>query len=270
VFPWTRRRRHAFSFQVFFSVPLTILPVFVVNYSWTQSGLWSVAKSAALPCAPEFVAETHVCRRLLPKSTLGRIFFVGNDQLCACLGVANVPAGTMPLCPVPGRAHAPHSEYGGTLRAQMSPRSPPPAVVAIPPARTPSTLETYLPRVRSLHALLPRAASILPMSALNPFFGYPVTAAPPTVSTGTSSGPGGPGAPPPLGRQPTGVPALRHGRRRKRDLARALAVLWWRRWGARVRGLGMVVLLLAVVWAAWARVRARRGLRLTGRPRVAL
>ncbi|KAJ7020002.1 CRAL-TRIO domain-containing protein [Mycena alexandri] len=51
----------------------------------------------------------------------------------------------------------------------------------------------------------PSITAIPPTSLLNPFFGYPVS----------SSG---------------GSPSLHHGRRRKRDLARTLLILAWRRW----------------------------------------
>ena len=53
---------------------------------------------------------------------------------------------------------------------------------------------------------IPRVPSISPYSHLNPYFGYPVS---------------GKGAP---------TPRLRHGRRRKRDLLRTLAALWWSKW----------------------------------------
>lgn len=53
---------------------------------------------------------------------------------------------------------------------------------------------------------------ISPTSMLNPFFGYPATTSP-------------------SGRN---VPALHHGRRRKRDLLRTLVFLWWNRWHSQI------------------------------------
>ncbi|KAJ7091965.1 CRAL-TRIO domain-containing protein [Mycena belliarum] len=59
-------------------------------------------------------------------------------------------------------------------------------------------------------ASVPLAATPLPAtSLLNPFFGYPVSS---------------------MG----GAPALHHGRRRKRDLARTLLILTWRRWRSHI------------------------------------
>ncbi|KAF5380237.1 hypothetical protein D9757_008219 [Collybiopsis confluens] len=50
---------------------------------------------------------------------------------------------------------------------------------------------------------------LAPTSILNPFFGYPVSSS-------------------------RGYPTLHHGRRRKRDLLRTLAALFWLRWGRRI------------------------------------
>ena len=64
-------------------------------------------------------------------------------------------------------------------------------------------------------------------SSLNPFYGYPVAPAP-----------------------TRGVPALRFGRRRKRDLIRTLAKLFWLRWHNQMNALlclGVIVVLFRFV-----------------------
>jgi hypothetical protein len=45
------------------------------------------------------------------------------------------------------------------------------------------------------------------------------------------------------------VPALRHGRRRKRDLVRTLLILWWERWGVFFQRAGGVAVVLCLALA---------------------
>ena len=66
----------------------------------------------------------------------------------------------------------------------------------------------------------PPLTSLSPTSLLNPFFGYPASSH-------------------------KGFLSLQHGRRRKRDLARTLAVLFWIRWRKRIMT-GVVVVLCAL------------------------
>ena len=58
-------------------------------------------------------------------------------------------------------------------------------------------------------------AHVSPRSQCNPFYGYP-------IGPSTSS------------LSPAALPYLRYGRRRKRDLIRTLAALWWEKWRSRV------------------------------------
>ncbi|TDL21707.1 hypothetical protein BD410DRAFT_789451 [Rickenella mellea] len=88
------------------------------------------------------------------------------------------------------------------------PRRPISQVVeARPPALPPSPPPTP-PAV----PLISKIASVSRFSVLNPFFGYPINPPPAESSLERS------------------VPQLRHGRRRKRDLLRALAILFWQKW----------------------------------------
>lgn len=108
-----------------------------------------------------------------------------------------------------------------------------------------------------------RSHSASRFSANNPFFGYPIIpdalhsipsrirasfsdslSSLPSYLSGSTQ-------------QPTGsVPALRHGRRRKRDLARTLLIMYWQRWMDRAMVFGVLVLVLNLLL-----VRALRGSR---------
>ncbi|KAJ7162076.1 CRAL-TRIO domain-containing protein [Mycena filopes] len=96
-------------------------------------------------------------------------------------------------------------DYGGTLASltelQHDPLwNDPPSTSPPQPPSAPSIVPV---------AQAPSITAIAATSLLNPFFGYPVS----------SSG---------------GSPSLHHGRRRKRDLARTLLILAWRRWRRRI------------------------------------
>ena len=69
----------------------------------------------------------------------------------------------------------------------------------------------------------PVRAVLSSTSLLNPFFGYPAV------------------------HDPSAAPSLRHGRRRKRDLLRTLARLWWARWGDPAKALLAAIVLVLVL-----------------------
>lgn len=108
----------------------------------------------------------NIVKRLLPANALARLHFPTQTQLHECFK----------------EEHLPH-EYGGSLRIRV-PDPPEDDEILYHPH---ITLSHFLPA----------------MSALNPYFGYPVVPSP-----GSS------------------VPSLKNGRRRKRDLARTLFRLW--------------------------------------------
>ena len=149
-------------------------------------------------------------RRLLPEATLSRIFFPSNKELIECLTASALPQGKWL------RRSSPKSwyllidkepiEFGGSLPSLADLEDP------IQPTQPLRILEPEVenldPRPPTSTATPNRTSSwLLSTSGLNPFFGYPI-------------------APPPTG----GLPILRHGRRRKRDLLRTLAKLFWLRW----------------------------------------
>jgi|SRR6266702_59473 len=68
---------------------------------------------------------------------------------------------------------------------------------------------------RSTRRKFASLAHVSPRSQYNPFYGYPI-------------------GPPPYSLTPASLPYLQHGRRRKRDLIRTLATLWWEKWRSRV------------------------------------
>ncbi|KAG7098311.1 hypothetical protein E1B28_000272 [Marasmius oreades] len=145
--------------------PGMVAAVFILNSSWTQVGLWSIAK------------------RFLPASAVSRVFFPSANELVSYFTPSSLP-----------------KDYGGDLAPLKF-------------------LNNYLhPRkVKTVcnngnceepSSVVPRTspASLSPMSSSNPYFGYPLSIS----DSGSSS--------------------LRHGRKRKRDLARTLLTLLWHRW----------------------------------------
>ncbi|KAF9564738.1 CRAL/TRIO domain-containing protein [Agrocybe pediades] len=121
-----------------------IAAVFMLNYSWTHSGLWSVFK------------------RLLPETALSRVFFPSNKELVEYFSPAALP-----------------QDYGGNLPSLAlleDPVRPLP-----PPVRETPDSSPIEPAENSATATLnPPSSSISwlsPTSLLNPFFGYPVVPA---------------------------------------------------------------------------------------------
>ncbi|EKM54729.1 uncharacterized protein PHACADRAFT_124083 [Phanerochaete carnosa HHB-10118-sp] len=181
--------------------PGMLAAVFILNYSWTHSGFWSIAK------------------RILPKHSLQKIFFVTAPQLRQLLSPANLP-----------------KDYGGDLPLIAEMPSPLEQYVASPPAASdspgahcaeyPLTGSMVDPEATSPEATAPIRTVLSSTSLLNPFFGYPAVY------------------------DAAATPSLRHGRRRKRDLVHTLVRLWWARWGARAV-LMLVLLLLLLVARRW-------------------
>ncbi|KAF8482557.1 CRAL-TRIO domain-containing protein [Russula ochroleuca] len=170
--------------------------VFIINFSWTHSGIWSVIRHA------------------LPESVHYRIFFPSREVLHECISPSSLP-----------------QEYGGNLprlpevpnlldTTQHVIRSP-----SLSPSRPSSKDQdgsaslSHLPEDCSVdHARRRKITSFAhfsPRSQFNPFYGYPIN-------------------PEPYPPAPFPLPHLRHGRRRKRDLIRTLVALWWEKWRSRV------------------------------------
>lgn len=157
-----------------------------------------------------------IAKRLLPKSALQKVFFLSPRELRQLLS-----AGVLP------------KEYGGDLPpiAELPNALRPHAVAAHTkgPAQTgrngghPDAGDAEGPAAAVSDAAAPARTVLSSTSLLNPFFGYPAVY------------------------DATATPALRHGRRRKRDLLYTLARLWWARWGTRtVLTLALLALLLAI------------------------
>ncbi|KAI0268843.1 CRAL-TRIO domain-containing protein [Gloeopeniophorella convolvens] len=116
--------------------------VFIVNFSWTQSGVWSVIKLA------------------LPQSAHDRIFFPSRETLHDCIPPSSLP-----------------QDYGGRLAPLRAlpnlldtpPPSPPPS-----PTSSISSLASTspAPSPRPKKRLAP-PPDIAPRSRFNPYYGYP-------------------------------------------------------------------------------------------------
>ncbi|KAL1710472.1 hypothetical protein EV121DRAFT_275673 [Schizophyllum commune] len=217
--------------------PGLVAGVLVLNYSWAHAGLWGVAK------------------RLIPEAgSGGRVWFPTTEELVDWFGEANLPEGAfMPLhafLPPPASWEtfdhrrtmlwsatnaSPPPEYGGTLK--WPPPSAPSPERAVSPSPSASAYSTSMAAGSSRSpsptpsAPIPRAISLSPLSILNPFFGYP--------ARHTSH-------------------SLPHGRRRRRDLARTLLLLFWARWGSTISGTFWAI---ALIWAGrrWKGLLVGRG-----------
>ncbi|TFK44283.1 CRAL-TRIO domain-containing protein [Crucibulum laeve] len=152
-----------------------------------------------------------IVKRLLPESALSRVFFPSQAELARYFTPSALP-----------------EDYGGSLPCLTHLEDPlamvyaltalPASVVAEGRRQSAdSSPSPFLPPVPSI-------ATISPTSLLNPFFGYPVSS-----STSRSS------------------LSLHHGRRRKRDLAQTLALLFWIRWKKHITfGLFILTCLLVI------------------------
>jgi retinaldehyde-binding protein 1 len=173
----------------------------MINYSWTHAGIWSLAK-----------------RSVLPATAISRVFFPTQQELADYFSTSMLPKGKS--CR-PNfiyhnwtRPNESLTDYGGTLASLTElhdplwndPPSPQLGVGSGEPTAEPESPSSAPSIARIVaEAAAPSITAISATSLLNPFFGYPVS----------SSG---------------GLPSLHHGRRRKRDLARTLLILAWRRW----------------------------------------
>ncbi|TCD67867.1 hypothetical protein EIP91_011864 [Steccherinum ochraceum] len=177
--------------------PGMLAAVFVLNYSWAHSGLWSIAK------------------RTLPSSALCKVFFPSQGELLEYFSPRMIPQDY-------GGDMSPLSQLDDPLHSYLRPS--PESLVLSPtspasPSSAPPCSIGLVPRHAPAHP-----ASSSRTSATNPFFGYPIT-----YTTSSSS-----------------TPALRYGRRRKRDLLCTLVQLWWMRWKVQTT-LTLAVFLVALL-----------------------
>ncbi|KAL1695001.1 hypothetical protein GGG16DRAFT_109525 [Schizophyllum commune] len=198
--------------------PGLVAGVLVLNYSWAHAGLWGVAK------------------RLIPEAgSGGRVWFPTTEELVDWFGEGNLP-----------------EEYGGTLKwplpSPSRPASPTPSLSTSPYTSNASTSRTPSPSPSppSLDPPIPRAISLSPLSILNPFFGYPARShhTRPRHSAHLHAR--------------HASHSLPHGRRRRRDLAKTLLLLFWARWGGVIR---TILWTGALIWAGrrWKRLLVGRG-----------
>ncbi|KAL1734709.1 hypothetical protein EV714DRAFT_202033 [Schizophyllum commune] len=211
--------------------PGLVAGVLVLNYSWAHAGLWGVAK------------------RLIPEAgSGGRVWFPTTEELVDWFGEGNLP-----------------EEYGGTLKwplpSPSRPASPTPSTTSTFSSHTAATSRTPSPSP-SLNPPIPRAISLSPLSILNPFFGYPARSHSHAPASHNSLRSGHPTLPAHLRTDALHHRRhshfLPHGRRRRRDLAKTLLLLFWARWGGVIRA---VVWCVALGWAGrrWKQLLVGRG-----------
>lgn len=223
----------------------------VINYSWTQSGIWSVIRSAFLsfqaanspPSPPE---SLFLARLALPESVHYRIFFPSREVLHECITPSSLPHGK-PYSPREshfeflspfrvrgvsssssgdsqslGRSAAHYSNSFPRMSLSSLREEDNGALLTLHPQQD-SAVRTSRTKIASLEHTSPRPH-------FNPFYGYPI-------------------GPSPYSQTPATLPYLRYGRRRKRDLIRTLATLWWDKWRSRVSW--TIFLLFAFLCARW-------------------
>ena len=203
----------------------------MLNYSWTHSGIWGVIKYVCRQFIV-FAFRLISIRRLLPEAALSRIFFPSNKDLIECLTLSVLPQGKVRRSlPIYFWADQGPVEFGGSLPSLFDLEDPlRPRQLTPSSAHDHSSSEHLVELATSPHGgTISRLSS---MSALNPFYGYPVAHTP-----------------------TKGVPALRFGRRRKRDLVRTLAKLFWLRWYRQMNTLLFLVGIIVLV-----RLVSRKGL----------
>ncbi|KAF7783025.1 hypothetical protein Agabi119p4_2401 [Agaricus bisporus var. burnettii] len=167
--------------------PGMLAGVLVTNYSWAYSGLWSIV------------------RHILPKSAPSRIFFPTQADLLFTMTPAAVP-----------------KNYGGALPLLTDLDDPlRPARRTQPCSSTKRVIEGGSSSPTSHQPTSGYIQSISPTSALNPFYGYPISPS-------------------------RGFPQLHYGRRRKRDLVRTLICLFWLRWRTQIK-VGAVLAAVALI-----------------------
>ncbi|KAF9010630.1 CRAL-TRIO domain-containing protein [Cyathus striatus] len=124
--------------------PGMLAGVFVLNYSWAHSGMWSVVK------------------RVLPDSALSRVFFPSKVDLVNYFGASALPR-----------------DHGGELPPLRHLRDPLHEVGTLPPMSGQlSETESQRAFVPTISPSPPLIASISPTSVLNPFYGYPASSSP--------------------------------------------------------------------------------------------
>ncbi|KIY70623.1 CRAL/TRIO domain-containing protein [Cylindrobasidium torrendii FP15055 ss-10] len=156
-------------------------------------------------------------KHVLPSSALSRVVFPSPKDLIAFFSPSSLPSDYGGrLEPI---SQLPDPLQEGQLDGTFSPRVRSPQLDRPP--------RTELGPVASTESLL----ALSPMSQYNPFYGYPLAV------LGSSA-------------------SLNHGRRRKRDLARTLAHLFWIRWG---KVLSRVFWVCVLVWSARVWVQRRYG-----------
>ncbi|KAF8915608.1 CRAL-TRIO domain-containing protein [Mucidula mucida] len=117
--------------------PGMLSAVFMLNFTWTHSTIWSTIK------------------RLLPASALSRVFFPDRNELVNYFTPAALP-----------------QDYGGNLEPLLDLNDPLQSVPSVPVVHHPPRI---LPSpALSVPDILSTSIFLSPTSALNPFYGYPV------------------------------------------------------------------------------------------------
>ncbi|KAK0455570.1 CRAL-TRIO domain-containing protein [Desarmillaria tabescens] len=131
--------------------PGMLSAVFMINFSWTHSGIWSVAK------------------RLLPANALSRVFFPKQEELISYFTPSALPQGIYMANIFPVHELTILIDYGGVLEPLSTICDPSQGRQISPSPQSFSTAET------TDLSPIPESSPLSPTSMINPFFGYPVS-----------------------------------------------------------------------------------------------
>ncbi|KAI0358623.1 CRAL/TRIO domain-containing protein [Trametes cingulata] len=130
-----------YLFELVPRFPGMLAAVFILNYSWAHSGVWSIVK------------------RVLPKSALSRVFFPSQEELLEFLSPSALPQDYGGCLPPLSELEDPLERFTVPLLGSSPPYPSNSVRLEVPPTSQP----------------ISRVPSISPTSHLNPYFGYPVS-----------------------------------------------------------------------------------------------
>jgi hypothetical protein len=163
---------------------------------------------------------------MVPQSALSRVFFLPQAEIVQYFQPSFLPKGHRAASSFLQYTDRDSIDYGGSLPA-LTHLDDPLRMNEAPLTRPQDQNQSYDSPPAFNHS---RSISLSPTSPLNPFFGYPASSR-------------------------CGLTSLQHGRRRKRDLARTLVLLFWLRWRK-----GLIIGLLLVVCAITVKLVTKRRL----------
>lgn len=229
---------------------MNLASAFIINYNWAHSGLWSIMKWVSMRFFLSNCSSPH--RHLLPASAIAKVAFPSMEELGTFIPEDILSLGDYFIWPFY------HHFYSRRAVLDALKTPPIPEKLETVNLEKASSSRTPSPSASSVSSLTHVGTEVNPtrttpkrkrkpssrFSVDNPFYGYPLEVVEDDArgrSTGAYGetgemfvGGNGSSAQHTSRRSQNGVPRLRHGRRRKRDLAKTLLMLYWQQWKAQI------------------------------------